>query len=664
MGSEEGSLDGISHSRAEPDPETARTEDTLLDAALVGDMDAFAKIFERYRSALYRRCIKRLNDDASLAEDVVQEVFIRAFTNLHSFDRSKAIWPWLATIASRMCIALQRTRSYTRYSEDIGTALDADMSRGVANGGTDLPLDAVIASERFAELWRSLSELPKRQRRVFLLNALDGWTCAEIAAAEGISVGAVHLLLFRARRKMRAARESELPALVALPFTWMRSRLQEAEERLRMATGALGERLSGAGALAVPLGILATIAVTLSHHGGPSSYGNAAYPDSTAVPAPQSQAFRTVLQNQSVAFPHKASVDSQHSLVEPASSTLVDVINPNKNATPENSYVSSLTVSPNYQDDHTLVALGRSSSSENQATALFVSEDGGATWKTRPSVFLLGTKVILPPGYPSDPRIYALGSALGLQQSDDGGETFKLVSPTMATSAAISPSFGTTDSKILVGGRRIFEYDAATGITQPALITIPISDPFGGYHSIVFSPGYPSDPRAFVSNDGFHQTLLYRCVESLCHAMEFQTGGALKLRLSPAFDRDGLGYGFSSTQLFVTGDGARTFQEIPFPLTGDDSITNMTILWDRPSSPAIFVSTLSYNPASGIYRSLDGGSSWSRTRIDLPGFGLGARELIVTPTGRLLAAAYGVVYGIACSDDMGETWGRRCPPEP
>lgn len=442
--------------------------------------------------------------------------------------------------------------------------------------------------------------------------------------------------------------------------------------------GLLGDRLSGAGMTAVSLGVLAVIAVTVSPPVDSSGGGNAVGYEEPIIPITQTQPSRTASSNPAMATRAKVPGESKQSVADPASSLVDDVINPNQNATPETTTLHSLAPSPNYESDHTVLAAGLAGeSSSPRSWVLFISPDGGGTWEPRPSRFLGGSTIVLPPKFPQDERIFTSGGLLGLQQSDDGGASFRTVSPSLGSGLAISPSFGRGDpivggdSRILIGGYSVLEYDAGTGVTQPALLTVPPTQR-GRYSSIAFSPSYQSDLTVFASDQWGAS---YRCKGSVCDVMQLpQPGGQLILRFpSPGFDQDGLAYAFTPYKLLVSQDGAQTFGEVQFPLEvqlplmGEGYIRDVAIAWNVSSNPAIFAavfesSTLSRYPP-GIYRSLDAGRSWSRTSIDLLGFGGGyAKKLIVTPTGRVLAT--GVYNGIACSVDGGQTWAPRCPPEP
>lgn len=622
-------------------------------------MEAFANLFELCRSALYGLCLKRL-EDTSLAEDAVQDVFIRTFASLPSFDRTRPFWPWLATIANRACIDLQRRRSFIHYSGDIGLAADADANNGGSKGEAGSALDEIIASEDRAELWESLKVLPKRQRRIFLLYAVDGWSCADIAAAEGISVGAVKLVLFRARRKMRAVRGGKLPALVMLPFEWMRHRFQTVSERITAVLGFYGDRLTNLGTgAAVTVGVAAVIAATGSSLIQPSVSKDLTL-ETTSAAALDAYSFGDeASKNGSNKKAAEAPVSSPGPADESPEHLVGYVSNPNQDATPEETSFSSMKASPNYEQDHTILALGSYSRAASVGTpVLFISTDGGATWKPRPSRLLHAGTLILPPDFVRRGRIFAYG-AYGLQQSDDDGETFTIVSPIAGIGVAVLPGLGGSDFKILLGAERIFEFDGITGVTSPSFMNAPRPRK-EHYFDLSYIQSSSSDVPVFVSDVG----RVYRCVRFTCNGVNFSDEGIPRFQFDSRCNGESKHFAFTDQEVFSYTDYLRAFERMRFPSAFD--IQDVAVVCGSSSNPFVFASAndaLGSSPKSqsGVYGFSDSGESWSRRWVNLPGFEMGVGRLVATPSGRLIAG--GLRSGLACSLDLGLTWDPRCPPE-
>jgi RNA polymerase sigma factor (sigma-70 family) len=125
------------------------------------------------------------------AEDATQQVFVSAQRALLGGAVAREPAAWLVAIARNEC----RARIGARMREPLALPeLPADIPDPLAAAIRDADLDA---------LWAALSELPRRQRKAFLLRELGGLSYSELGAALGVTRPAVESLLFRARRQLR-----------------------------------------------------------------------------------------------------------------------------------------------------------------------------------------------------------------------------------------------------------------------------------------------------------------------------------------------------------------------------------------------------------------------------------------------------------------------------
>ncbi len=152
--------------------------------ALVG---AYAADLHRYA---YWLCRQR-----ELAEDLVQETFMRAWKSLDSLQDYTAAKSWLITILRR-----EMARHFERRQLDL-TSLDDDVIDRIATDSSD-PSDLML-------LRQAMENLPLEYREPLLLQVIGGFSCDEIATELGIKPGAVMTRLFRARQKLRASFEVE-----------------------------------------------------------------------------------------------------------------------------------------------------------------------------------------------------------------------------------------------------------------------------------------------------------------------------------------------------------------------------------------------------------------------------------------------------------------------
>jgi len=173
--------------------------------AQTGDEAAFARLMEALAPAVYRLAVRYLGDAAE-AEDVVQETFLRAYMHLWTVDPARPFWPWLVTIAVRLCIDRLRRRR-ERLS------LEALPYAGAWFTDTaPTPEEAALQAERAARIQRLVGRLPPRERAVVVLHYWEGMDLRTLAEVLGLSLSAVKSLLYRARKRLERAWQSEEPA--------------------------------------------------------------------------------------------------------------------------------------------------------------------------------------------------------------------------------------------------------------------------------------------------------------------------------------------------------------------------------------------------------------------------------------------------------------------
>jgi RNA polymerase sigma factor (sigma-70 family) len=174
-----------------------QSDERLVDLTRAGNGRAFEAIVTRYRRQLLRYCSGILPPER--AEDAVQQAFLNAYKGIVAGEAELKLRPWLYRIAHNSALNLLRQNgwSYDQIPEDFD--------------GVVQPPQAVEQSERIRQMVRSVQELPERQRDAIVLRELEGRSYEEIAAALGVSDGAVRQLLNRARTTLRAAATSITP---------------------------------------------------------------------------------------------------------------------------------------------------------------------------------------------------------------------------------------------------------------------------------------------------------------------------------------------------------------------------------------------------------------------------------------------------------------------
>ncbi|NND82775.1 MAG: sigma-70 family RNA polymerase sigma factor [Gammaproteobacteria bacterium] len=157
--------------------------------AMISKKRKYALLIEAHAQDLYKYALW-LCKDKVMAEDVMQEAFLRAWKSLDSLREAKAAKGWLFTIFRREhARQFERKQFQYRDVESMDTLADAQI------GYDDSP-------QAFA-LRNALRRLPAEYREPLELQVLGGFSCEEIASLLDISTSAVMTRLFRARKKMR-----------------------------------------------------------------------------------------------------------------------------------------------------------------------------------------------------------------------------------------------------------------------------------------------------------------------------------------------------------------------------------------------------------------------------------------------------------------------------
>ena len=156
----------------------------------------FEAIVNAYSKDLYRYGLW-LTKDAQVAEDLVQETFLRAWKAMDSLKDPGAVKSWLFTIYRREnARRFEKTRPVTSSIDDV-------------NVDKFVQLEDTFAKTEIIALRNSLKELPEEYLEPLLLQVLGGYTCDEIGEIMGIKSGAVMTRVFRARKKLRAILEED-----------------------------------------------------------------------------------------------------------------------------------------------------------------------------------------------------------------------------------------------------------------------------------------------------------------------------------------------------------------------------------------------------------------------------------------------------------------------
>ena len=171
-------------------------ESFLIARARRGDEGAFEEIVRLYQRRVYGVALRivRAHD---VADDVTQEAFLRAWRSLERFELGRPFGPWVCRIAANL--AVNHVRS--PRAREKGLPEEHGETRASEPG----PLGALLDAEGARVLEAAMGRLPKEQRAVLVLRAVEELSYAEIAETLQISPGTVMSRLFRARERLGEA---------------------------------------------------------------------------------------------------------------------------------------------------------------------------------------------------------------------------------------------------------------------------------------------------------------------------------------------------------------------------------------------------------------------------------------------------------------------------
>ena len=169
----------------------------LVERCQAGDSSAFGHLYSRHYERLLRFSMRRLGDRHE-AEDATQEAFARAWKALPRFGGDKRFYPWLTVIAGNLCTDMLRRRSRSTPTEDV--EITAQRRLAVVD---DTSEDLVMAAVDGELVNRAFGRLSERYRHVLAMREGSDWTYQQIADHEGVEIGTVETLLWRARRALK-----------------------------------------------------------------------------------------------------------------------------------------------------------------------------------------------------------------------------------------------------------------------------------------------------------------------------------------------------------------------------------------------------------------------------------------------------------------------------
>jgi RNA polymerase sigma-70 factor (ECF subfamily) len=173
----------------------------LVADALDGSQEAFRELLERYQRPVFG-LIQRMVRDPSLAEDLAQEVFVKAFRALSTFDRRRKFSSWLFKIAHNTAIDQIRRRQPRTVPLESQAADEPDLVAVLPDEASESPIEALERRDLIRAVEAAINRLRPDYREIVILRFKQGLSYEEIAEVTDLPLGTVKTHLFRARKAM------------------------------------------------------------------------------------------------------------------------------------------------------------------------------------------------------------------------------------------------------------------------------------------------------------------------------------------------------------------------------------------------------------------------------------------------------------------------------
>ena len=173
----------------------------LVRGALQGSEDAYRALVQRYERPVLS-LIRRMVRHSSLAEDLAQEVFLKAFRALASFDQSRKFSSWLFKIAHNTAIDQLRRREIATVPLEVPDPNEPDLVAILPDPGAETPAGRAERRDLARAIQGAVESLKPLYREVVVLRYQEGLAYEEIAEITELPLGTVKTHLFRARKAM------------------------------------------------------------------------------------------------------------------------------------------------------------------------------------------------------------------------------------------------------------------------------------------------------------------------------------------------------------------------------------------------------------------------------------------------------------------------------
>lgn len=172
-------------------PETWKHIPDTIERAKKGDVSAYEDLYHENVGRVYAICL-RMTRNRPQAEDLTQEVFIRAWQKLDTFKGDSLFSTWLHRLTTNVVLNAIKSQK-SRVANEIAVE---DLSSLESSSKS-------TSSNRAMDIEKAISDLPDQARKVFILYQIEGYKHTEIAKMLGVATGTTKVQLHRARKILR-----------------------------------------------------------------------------------------------------------------------------------------------------------------------------------------------------------------------------------------------------------------------------------------------------------------------------------------------------------------------------------------------------------------------------------------------------------------------------
>lgn len=167
-----------------------------------GNQDAFAELMDLYKDKVFHIAYRMLGNSHE-AQDVSQEAFLRAYTNIESYDENRKFSTWIFRIATNLAIDRIRKKKPDFHLEDkVGGTENLDYYSQFASS-EELPEDQIVKLEMQQWIQEEIMHLPPKYRAAIILKYLEDMSLKEISEILNLPVATVKTRIHRGRETLR-----------------------------------------------------------------------------------------------------------------------------------------------------------------------------------------------------------------------------------------------------------------------------------------------------------------------------------------------------------------------------------------------------------------------------------------------------------------------------